>query len=189
MWGSWGTFELRVVTVNCSLDSPRRSLRSLRHLPYLWIVLGKSALHMTHPAVSPSLMFSMVQWGLYHMAKLMATQSCFVHSWLGSKNSSVWVKSCLVHVLKLALKWCRRLLLPHQLLKISYLQQLSSGDWDKWQFLGHIVTFAHHVSYGARYFWFISFGAFLQCCRLPYHQALESTMCFIWLTPTSGWAG
>jgi len=80
MWGSWGTFELRVVTVNCSLDSPRRSLRSLRHSPYLWTVLGKSALHMTHPVVSPSLMFSMVQWGLYHMAKLVATQSCFVHS-------------------------------------------------------------------------------------------------------------
>ncbi len=39
-------------------------------MPYLWIVLGKSALHMTHPTVSPFLMFSMVQWGLYHMAKL-----------------------------------------------------------------------------------------------------------------------
>jgi hypothetical protein len=36
----------------------------------LWIVLGKSALHVTCPAVSPSLMFSMVQWGLCHMAKL-----------------------------------------------------------------------------------------------------------------------
>jgi hypothetical protein len=31
-----------------------------------------------------------------------------------------------VHVLKLALKWCRRLLLPHQLLRISYLQKISS---------------------------------------------------------------
>jgi hypothetical protein len=47
---------------------PQKKFRSLRHLPYLWIVLGKSALHMTHPAVSPSLMFSMVQWGLCHMA-------------------------------------------------------------------------------------------------------------------------
>jgi hypothetical protein len=25
---------------------------------------------MTHPAISPSLMFSMTQWGLCHMAKL-----------------------------------------------------------------------------------------------------------------------
>jgi hypothetical protein len=49
---------------------PQKKFRSLRHLPYLWIVLGKSALHMTHPAVSPSSMFSMVQWGLQHMAKL-----------------------------------------------------------------------------------------------------------------------
>jgi hypothetical protein len=36
----------------------------------LWIVLGKKALHMTHPTISPSLMFSMTQWGLCHMAKL-----------------------------------------------------------------------------------------------------------------------
>ncbi len=64
-----------------------------------------------------------------------------------------------MHVLKLALKWCTRLFLPHQLLRISYLQkisQLSSGDPDRWQSRGHIVTFAHHVSYRARYLWFIN---------------------------------
>jgi hypothetical protein len=48
----------------------QKKFRSSRHLPYLWIVLGKNTLHVTHLVVSPSLMFIMVQWGLYHMAKL-----------------------------------------------------------------------------------------------------------------------
>jgi hypothetical protein len=84
MWGVWRSFEIRVVPVNCSADSPEE-VRSPRHLPDSWIVLGKNTLHVTHPAVSPSLMFSMVQWGLCHMAKLVLHKAVLCTPDLGIK--------------------------------------------------------------------------------------------------------
>ncbi len=55
---------------------------------------------------------------------------------------------------KISVQMVQETFVAHELLRISYLQkisQLSSRDGDKWQSLGHIVTFAHHVSYRARY--------------------------------------
>ncbi len=136
----------------------QKKFRSPRHLPYLWIVLGKSTLYVTHPAVSPSLMFSRVQWGLCHMAKLVLYKAALCTPDLAMKILKFGWRVA-VHVLKLALKWFWKLLLAHELFRISYLQkisQLSSGDSDRWQSPGHIVTFADHVSYRARYLWFIN---------------------------------
>ncbi len=143
----------------------QKKLRSRRHLLYLWIVLGKSALHVTRPDVSPSLMFSMVQWGLCHMAKLVLHKVALCTPDLAMIFFKVWVKSSCACA-KINVQMVQETFVAHQLLKISYLQkisQLSSRDGDRWQSLGHIVTFAHHVSYRARYLWFISFGAFFQC--------------------------
>ncbi len=133
----------------------QKKFRSLRHLPYLWIVLGKNALHVIHPIVSPSLMFNMVLWGLYHMAKLVLHKVVLCTPNLVIKILKFGWRVAR-HVLKLKLKCCKRLLLPHQVLRVSYLQkisQLSFGDLDMWESMGHIMIFVHHVSYRTRYLW------------------------------------
>ncbi len=165
-----------------------KKFRSPRHLPYLWIVQGKNTLHVTHSAFSPSLMFNMVQWGFYHMGKLVLHKAALCIPNLVMKILKFGWK-VVGHVLKLTLKWCERVLLPHQLLKISYLQkisQLSLGDLDMWQSLGHIVTFAHHVSYGVKYLWFINIEFWNYLLMLVMLESTIWKMFIVWLAMREG---
>jgi hypothetical protein len=80
-----------------------------------------------------------------------ATQSCFVHSWLGHEIFKVWVNSC---------RACAKIsaqMVQETFVVTSIVEDILSTkdkpivlkDLDRWQSLGHIVTFAHHVFYWA----------------------------------------